>query len=99
MSAELLQRPIFFSIRKNSSYFMWSPYNGFFDFRQVCIETISEDSFVLYNGSCLKVDRLGRKYLVSATRFKHLRNGIYLLVAEGGGRYAFRLVKPLWRNT
>jgi hypothetical protein len=78
---------------------MWSPYNGFFDFRQVCIETISEDSFVLHDGSCLKVDRLGRKYLVSATRFKHLRDGIYLLVAEGGGKYMFRLVKPLRRNT
>jgi hypothetical protein len=78
---------------------MWRPYNGFFDFRHVCIEAINEDSFILYDGNCLKVDRLGRKYLVSATRYKHLRNGIYLLVAEGGGKYVFRLVKPLRRNT
>ncbi len=99
MSAELYQKPIFFSIRKNTSFFAWTPYNSFFDFWHVCIETISEDSFVLYDGSCLKVDKLGRKYLVSATRFKHLRNGIYLLVAEGSGRYVFRLVKPLRRNT
>jgi hypothetical protein len=99
MNAELLGRPIFFSIRKNSSYFMWRPYNDFFDFRHVCIETISEVSFILHDGNCLKVDKLGRKYLVSATRFRHLRDGIYLLTEERIGEYIFQLIRPLRRNT
>jgi hypothetical protein len=99
MSAELLEGPIFFSIRKNRSYFTWGPYNDFFDFRHVCIETISEVSFILHVGNCLKVDKLGKKYLVSATRFRHLRDGIYLLTEERNGKYIFRLIRPLRRNT
>lgn len=98
MSIELLQRPIFFSIRKNSSYFMWRPYFGFFDFKEVCIEAIGEDAFVIYEGGCLKVQQLGRKYLVPATRFRRLKNGIYLLEREEDGKYFFRLAKPLQRK-
>jgi hypothetical protein len=99
MASENLIKPIFFSIRKNRSYFMWRPYNDFFDFRHVCIETISEVGFVLHDGTCLRVDKLGRKYLVSATRFRHLRDGIYLLTEERSGKYIFRLIRPLRRNT
>ncbi len=95
MSAEAVQKPIFFSIRKNVSYFMWRPYGDFFDFKSVCIEVLGEDSFTVYEGGCLKVQQLGRKHLASATRFKKLKNGIYLLAKEESGRYVFRLVRPL----
>ena len=98
MSAEQIQRPIFFSIRKNSSFLSWRPYGNFFDFLTVCIEAASEEEFVLYQGPCLPVHRLGQKRLVSATRFRRLRNGIYILAEEGGGRYVFRLVAPLRRK-
>jgi len=95
MSTELLQRPVFFSVRKNSSYFAWRPYGEFFNFTSVCIEPIGEDAFAIYGGECLKVQQLGRKYLVSAARFRKLRNGIYILTEEENGKYIFRLVKPL----
>jgi hypothetical protein len=98
MAIKMLQRPIFFSIRKNISYFMWRPYEDFFDFKSVCIEALGEDAFVMYEGDCIKVQQLGRKYLVSATRFRKLKNGIYLLEEEKEGRYVFRLIKPLRRN-
>ena len=98
MVSENLVKPIFFSIRKNKSYFMWSPYDGFFDFQFVCIDVIGKDSFILYNGNCFRVDRLGKKCLVSATRFRELQNGIYLLKGEAGGKYVFQLVKPLRKN-
>ena len=87
-----VQRPIFFSIRKNISYFMWRPYGEFFAYRSVCIEPLGEDAFVLYEGECLKVQELGRKHLVSAARYRRLKNGIYILTEEKGGRYIFRLV-------
>jgi poly-gamma-glutamate capsule biosynthesis protein CapA/YwtB (metallophosphatase superfamily) len=77
---------------------MWSPYGDFFDFQYVCIEIISKDKFVLYSGGCLRVDKLGKKCLVSATRFRELQNGIYLLKGEAGGKYVFQLVKPLRKN-
>jgi len=99
MSAEQIQRPIFFSIRKNISYFMWNPYGEFFDFKTVCIEALGEDGFAVYHGECLKVQELGRKRLVSAARFRRLRNGIYILEEEKGGKYIFRLIKPLRRKT
>ena len=70
--------PIFFSIRKNISYFQWSPYGEFFSFRSVCIEPLGDDAFAVYEGDCLKVQELGRKCLVSATRYRKLRNGIYM---------------------
>jgi hypothetical protein len=92
------QRPIFFSIRKNISYFMWRPYGEFFNFKSVCIEPLGEDSFVAYEGECLKVQELGRKRLTSAARYRKLRNGIYILTEEEGGKYVFRLIKPLQRN-
>jgi hypothetical protein len=95
MSSELLQKPIFFTIRKNSSYFMWRPYGGFFDFKSVCIEPLGEDGFILREGDCLKVQQLGRKYLVSAARYRKLRNGIYILTEESGGKYIFCLIRPL----
>jgi len=98
MASKLPQKPIFFSIRKNSSYFMWGLHDDFFSFQHVCIKPISEDAFMLYEGNCLKVQILGRRRLVSATRYKQLRNGVYLLTAEGGGKYLFRLVKPLRGN-
>ena len=93
-----IQRPIFFSIRKNVSYFQWTPYGEFFNFGAVCIEPLGEDAFVLYEGDCLKAYRLGRKLLVSATRFRRLLNGIYLLTEEKDGKYIFRLIRPLQRN-
>jgi len=97
-ASEQVQRPIFFSIRKNSSYFMWRPYGEFFSYTSVCIEPLGEDVFIIYSGECLKVQQLGRKYLVSAARFRRLRNGIYILTEEKDGKYIFRLVKPLQRN-
>jgi len=98
MSAEQLQRPIFFSIRKNSSFFSWRPYGEFLDYLTVCIEAISEEEFALYQGPCLPVHRLGQKRLVSAARFRRLRNGIYIFEEEKGGKYIFRLVRPLQRK-
>jgi hypothetical protein len=95
MSGEQIQRPVFFSIRKNISYFQWSSFGEFFNFKAVCIEPLGEDGFVLREGDCLKVQQLGRKYLASATRFRKLRNGIYILAWEEGGKYIFRLIKPL----
>jgi hypothetical protein len=95
----MFEKPIFFSIRKNSSYFSWQPYGEFFAFESICIEALSEDAFAVYEGRCLKVQMLGRKRLVSAMRFRTLRNGIYLLTEVRDGKYIFRLVKPLKRNT
>jgi len=97
--SEQIQRPVFFSIRKNSSYFAWSPYGEFFKFKSVCIEPIGEDAFTIYEGSCLKVQELGRKYLASSARFRKLRNGIYILAEEREGRYIFHLVRPLQSKT
>jgi hypothetical protein len=77
---------------------MWSPYGNFFNFQHVCIEVISKDSFVLFSGSCIRVDKLGKKCLVSATRFKELQNGIYILKGEANGKYVFQLVRPLRKN-
>jgi len=90
-----IQRPIFFSIRKNVSYFMWRPYGEFFNFKSVCIEPLGEDGFIVHEGDCLRVQQLGRKYLVSAARYRGLKNGIYILVKEEGEKYVFRLVRPL----
>jgi hypothetical protein len=98
MSLEKTLRPIFFSIRKNVSYFTWGTFGDFFDFRSVCIEPLGEDSFTVYAGDCLKVQRLGRKYLVSAARYRKLRNGIYILVEERNGKYVFQLIRPLRRK-
>jgi hypothetical protein len=98
MSAEQIQRPIFFSIRKNVSYFMWRSFEEFFNFEAVCIEPLGEDGFIVYEGDCLRVQQLGRKYLVSAARYRKLRNGIYILTEEKSGKYVFRLVRPLQRN-
>jgi len=95
----ILERPVFFSVRKNSSYFAWSPYGDFFNFKAVCIEPLGEDVFVLYEGNCLKVQELGRKRLASSARFRKLRNGIYVLMEEKDGRYIFRLIRPLQSKT
>jgi len=95
----ILERPVFFSIRKNSSYFAWSPYGDFFNFKAVCIEPLGEDVFVLYEGNCLKVQELGRKRLASSARFRKLRNGIYVFTEEKDGRYVFRLIRPLQSKT
>ena len=95
----MLERPIFFSVRKNTSFLSWRPYNDFFNFTNVCIDVISEEEFVMYEGPCISVQRLGQKNLVSATRYKRLRNGIYILTEEKGGRYIFHLVKPLQSKT
>jgi hypothetical protein len=96
---EQIQRPIFFSVRKNSSYFTWSPYGEFFNLKAVCIEPLGEDAFVFYAGECLRVQQLGRKHLASATRFRQLKDGIYILAEERGGKYVFRLVRPLREKT
>ena len=94
-----IQRPIFFSIRKNSSFFAWRPYGEFFNFGAVCIETLGDDAFVVYEGNCIKVQELGQKRLASAARYRRLRNGIYIFEGEKGGKYIFRLVAPLRRKT
>ena len=94
-----IQRPIFFSIRKNSSFFAWRPYGEFFNFKMACIETLGDDAFVVYEGNCLKVQELGQKRLASAARYRGLRNGIYILAEEKGGKYIFRVIKPLRRKT
>ena len=95
----ILERPVFFSVRKNSSYFAWTPYSDFFNFKAVCIEPLGEDAFIMYEGNCLKVQELGRKRLASSTRFRKLRNGIYVFTEEKDGRYVFRLIKPLQEKT
>jgi hypothetical protein len=92
-------KPIFFSIRKNSSYFMWKPFDGFFDFKSICVEPLGGTAFVVREGGCLKVQQLGRKYLASAMRYRKLQNGIYLLIEERSGEYVFVLVRPLRKNT
>jgi len=94
-----IQRPIFFSIRKNISYFTWRPYGEFFNFKMVCIEVLGDDAFAVYEGNCIKVQELGQKRLASAARYRRLRNGIYILEEEKGGKYIFRLIKPLRRKT
>ncbi len=98
MSAEVFEKPLFFSIRKNSSYFMWRPFGDFFDFSSICIETIGDSAFTVWEGGCLKVQQLGKKYLASAMRYKKLRDGIYLLTDERAGKYLFLFVRPLRRN-
>jgi len=94
----MANRPLFFSIRKNTSYFTWKPYEEFFNFSSVCIEALDEHSFILYKGDCLKVQQLGRKYLVYAAKYKMLKNGIYLLTGEEGEKYIFKLIKPLQKK-
>jgi hypothetical protein len=91
----ILEKPVFFSIRKNSSYFMWKPYGEFFSFRSVCIRIVGEEEFMIYEGECEKVQVLGQKCLVQASKYRGVRSGIYLLAEERGGKYIFRLVKPL----
>jgi len=93
-----VQRPVFFSIRKNTSFFAWRPYGEFFGFRTVCIEPLGDDAFAVYEGNCIKVQELGRKRLVSAARYRRLRNGIYIFEGEKSGKYIFRLIKPLRRK-
>ncbi|MCI4409970.1 MAG: hypothetical protein JHC26_12825 [Thermofilum sp.] len=95
----MLERPIFFSIRKNSSFLSWRPYNDFFNFTNLCIDIISEEEFVIYEGQCISVQRLGQKSLVPASKYRRLRNGIYILVEEKDGRYIFRFTKPLQSKT
>jgi len=56
---------------------------------------ISETEFAMYEGSCLKVYKFGRKLYASATRYRALRNGIYIYTGQKDGRYIFRLVKLL----
>jgi hypothetical protein len=99
MGMLLLERPIFFSVRKNRSYIYWTPYGDFFKFNSVCVEVVSGTEFVLYEGDCAKVYRLGRKLLIPATRYRMLQNGIYLLEGEEGGRYKFRLVRPITQGS
>jgi hypothetical protein len=93
-----IQRSIFFSIRKNTSFFAWRPYGEFFSFSTVCIEVLGEGEFAVYEGNCLKVQELGKKRLASAARFRRLRNGIYIFEGEKGGKYIFRLIRPLQRK-
>jgi hypothetical protein len=50
---------------------------------------------MVYAGDCLKVYRFGRKLYASATRYRRLRDGLYLLDRAEGGKYVFRLVSPL----
>jgi len=95
----MLERPIFFSVRKNTSFISWRPYNDFFNFSNVCIDVVSEEEFMIYEGQCISVQRLGQKNLISATRYKRLKNGIYILTEEKDGRYIFRFIAPLRNKT
>jgi len=91
-----LEKPTFFTIRKNSSYISWTPHGEFFNFDKICIEVSSETEFIISQGECVEVHRLGRKRLVYATKDrKKLKNGIYMLIGELGGKYLFRLTAPL----
>jgi len=94
-----LERPLFFSVRKNKSFLSWKPYADFFNFLTVCVDVKSEAEFIMYEGPCFSVQRLGQKNLIPATRFRMLRDGIYILAEEKDGRYVFRLVKPLREKT
>jgi len=83
----ILEKPVFFSIRKNSSYFMWKPYGEFFSFKSVCIRIVGEEEFMIYEGECEKVQVLGQRCLVQASKYRRVRNGIYLLAEERGEVY------------
>jgi len=95
----ILERPIFFSVRKNKSFMSWKPYNDFFKFLIVCVDVKSDTEFVMYEGPCFSVQRLGQKNLIPATRFRMLKDGIYTLAEEKDGRYVFRLARPLQSKT
>ena len=56
---------------------------------------VSSTEFILHEGNCARVYRLGRKLLIPAARYRTLQNGIYLLEGEESGRYRFCLVRPL----
>jgi hypothetical protein len=86
---------LFFTVRKNKSYFSWAPLGASFNFSGVCIDAVSETEFAMYEGSCLKVYKFGRKLYASATRYRTLRNGIYMFAGQKDGRYIFRLARPL----
>ena len=94
-----LERPIFFSVRKNKSFLSWKPYGDFFKFFTVCVDVISEEEFVMYEGPCFSVQRLGQKNLIPATRFHMLKDGIYILDVQNDGRYVFRFIRPLREKT
>jgi len=98
-ASEQIQRPIFFSIRKNKSFLSWKPYNDFFKFLIVCVDVKSEYEFAIYEGPCYSVQRLGQKSLIPATRFRMLKDGIYILAEERDGRYVFRFIRPLQSKT
>ena len=94
-----LERPLFFTVRKNRSYFSWAPSDSFFSFGKVCIDVVSDAEFAVREGECMKVYRFGHKLYASATRFRMLRDGIYILAEEKDGRYVFRLIRPLQEKT
>jgi hypothetical protein len=82
---------LFITVRKNRSYFSWQ----FLDADSVCIQVLSDTEFVMYRGNCLKVYRFGRKFYASATRYRGLRDGIYLLDRTEGEKYVFRFISAL----
>jgi len=83
-------RPLFYLVKKSKSYLSWRPYEGFMDFGSVCVDVISDREFVLYQGGCIEVQKLGRKYYVPLPP-KALREGYYELVEEKDGKYRFIL--------
>jgi len=86
---------LFVTVRKNRSYFSWSDAYQFLNFDAACIQILSDTEFAIYEGNCIKVYRFGRKLYASATRYRHLRDGLYLLDRQEGGKYVFRLISPL----
>ena len=83
-------RPLFYLVKKSKSYLSWRPYENFMNFDSVCIDIISDREFVIYEGKCLEVQKLGRKYYVPLPP-KALKEGYYELVEEKDGRYRFIL--------
>jgi hypothetical protein len=82
---------LFVTVKKNRSYFSWQ----FLNADSVCIQILSDMEFAMYEGDCLKVYRFGNKLYASATRYRQLKDGVYLLDRTEGGKYVFRLISPL----
>jgi len=95
MTMTEVNNALFITVKKNRSYFSWPDAYQFLNFDSVCIQVLSDNEFMVYAGDCLKVYRFGRKLYVSATRYRHLRDGLYLLDRAEGGKYVFRFVSPL----
>jgi len=83
-------RPVFYLVKKSKSYLSWRPYENFMNFDSVCIDVVNDHEFVLYEGKCVEVQRLGKKCYIPLS-YKTLKEGYYELVEEKDGKYRFIL--------